>query len=133
EISLLNGVPHANTCGGRGRCTACSVRVEQGEGALPPRTAAEVAQLGGDDQRIRLACQITPTEALTVTRLTAIATVDADDASDVEAEPELDTAGIERQVVAFSVRLQSHAALVNSRPAYDAIFFLNEFLDALHA
>ncbi|QPF90218.1 2Fe-2S iron-sulfur cluster-binding protein [Bradyrhizobium commune] len=131
EISLLNGVPHANTCGGRGRCTACSVRIEQGEGALPPRTAAELAQLGGDDQRIRLACQITPTAALTVTRLTA--TDDAGDASDVEAAPELDTAGIERQVVAFSVRLQGHAALVNSRPAYDAIFFLNEFLDMVHA
>jgi len=135
EISLLNGVPHANTCGGRGRCTACSVRIEQGDGALPPRTAAELAQLGGDDQRIRLACQITPTAALTVTRLiaTTAATADADDASDVEAEPELDTAGIERQVVAFSVRLQGPSALVNSRPAYDAIFFLNEFLDMLHA
>src|SRR5689334_5870106 len=65
EISLLNGVPHANTCGGRGRCTACSVRIEQGDDALPPRTAAELAMLGGDDQRIRLACQITPTAALT--------------------------------------------------------------------
>jgi adenylate cyclase len=135
EISLINAVPHGNTCGGRGRCTACSVRIEQGDGALPPRTAAELAQLGGDDQRIRLACQITPTAALTVTRLTATtaATADADDASDVEAEPELDTAGIERQVVAFSVRLQGPAALVNSRPAYDAIFFLNEFLDMLYA
>lgn len=133
EISLRNAVPHANTCGGRGRCTACSVRIEQVEGVLPPRTAAELAQLGGDDDRIRLACQIRPTAALTVTRLTATIVADADDTSDVEAEPELDTAGIERQVVAFSVRLQGHAALVNSRPAYDAIFFLNEFLDMLHA
>ncbi len=130
EMSLLNAVPHADTCGGRGRCTACSVRIEEGEGALPPRTAAELALLGGDDNHIRLACQIRPTAALTVTRLTATA---ADAAPDVEAEPELDTAGIERQVVAFSVRLQGHAALVNSRPAYDAIFFLNEFLDMLHA
>src|SRR5262249_40670105 len=86
EISLINAVPHANTCGGRGRCTACSVRVEQSEGELPPRNAAERAQLGGDDDRIRLACQIRPTAALTVTRLTA-ATADADDAPDVEAEP----------------------------------------------
>jgi adenylate cyclase len=133
EISLINAVPHANMCGGRGRCTACSVRIEQGDDALPPRTAAELALLGGDDQRIRLACQIRPTAALTVTRLTAAVSATADDASDVEAEPELDTAGIERQVVGFSVRLQGHAALVSSRPAYDAIFFLNEFLDMVHA
>jgi adenylate cyclase len=129
EISLINAVPHANTCEGRGRCTACSVRIEQGEGALPPRNAAELDLLGGDDDRIRLACQIRPTAALTVTRLTAMAGM----ASDADAEPELDTAGIERQVVAFSVRLQGYSALVGSRRAYDAIFFLNEFLDMVHA
>jgi adenylate cyclase len=125
EISLLNAVPHANTCGGRGRCTGCSVRIEQGEGALPPRTVAELELLGGEDDRIRLACQIRPTAALTVTRLTPV----ADTASDARAEPELDTAGIERQVAAFSVHLQGHATLVASRRAYDAIFFLNEFLN----
>lgn len=132
EISLLNGVPHAHLCGGRGRCTTCSVRIEQSDQDLPPRSAAEVALLGGDDQRIRLACQIRPTAALTVTRLAAAVTnAKADD--EVEPEPELDTAGIERQVVALSVRLQGHAALVNARPAYDAVFFLNEFLDMIHA
>jgi adenylate cyclase len=125
EISLLNAVPHANTCGGRGRCTGCSVRIEQGEGALPPRTVAELELLGGEDDRIRLACQIRPTAALTVTRLTSIAGT----ASDAGAEPELDTAGIEREVAAFSVHLQGHETLVGSRRAYDAIFFLNEFLD----
>jgi adenylate cyclase len=129
EISLLNAVPHANSCGGRGRCTACSVRIEQGEDTLPPRTAAEIELLGGQDERIRLACQITPTAALTVTRLTPT----ADTASDAGAEPELDTAGIERQVAAFSVHLQGHATLVGSRRAYDAIFFLNEFLEVVSA
>lgn len=129
EISLLNAVPHANGCGGRGRCTACSVRIEQGEGTLPPRTAAEFELLEGQDDRVRLACQIKPTAALTVTRLTPI----AETVSDVAAESELDTGGIERQVAAFSVHLQGHATLVGSRRAYDAIFFLNEFLETVSA
>src|SRR6185295_5766720 len=69
EISRINAVPHADACGGRGRCTACSVRIEQGEASLPPRTAAELQMLGAEDHLIRLACQIRPSAALTVSRL----------------------------------------------------------------
>jgi adenylate cyclase len=126
EISRINAVPHADACGGRGRCTACSVRIEQGEASLPPRAAAEVQMLGAVDHLIRLACQIRPSAALTVTRL-------APTADTAMAAPELDTAGIERQVAVLCVQLQDHAALVNARRAYDAIFLLNEFLDMAHA
>ena len=126
EISLINAVPHGNTCGGRGRCKACSVRIEQGEASLPPRTASEREMLGGEDPLIRLACQIRPAAALTVTRL-------AHTADAAATEPELDSAGIERQVAALRVQLRNHAALVSARRAYDAIFLLNEFLDMTHA
>jgi adenylate cyclase len=126
EISRIHGIPHADICGGRGRCTACSVRIEQSEALLPPPTAAETEMLGTDDPQIRLACQFRPTAALTVTRLT-------DTADAAAAEPELDSAGIERQVAVLCVQLQDHAALVNTRRAYDAIFLFNEFLDMLHS
>ena len=126
EISRINAVPHADACGGRGRCTACSVRIEQGEASLPPRTAAELQMLGAEDHLIRLACQIRPSAALTVSRLAPT----ADTATEA---PELDTAGIERQVAALCVRLQDHATLMGARRAYDAIFLLNEFLDMAHA
>ncbi|MBA2398709.1 MAG: (2Fe-2S)-binding protein [Bradyrhizobium sp.] len=99
EISLIHAVPHANSCGGRGRCNACSVRIEQGEASLPPRTASELEMLGGGDHLIRLACQIRPAAALTVTRL-------AHTADAVATEPELDSAGIERQVAALRVQLR---------------------------
>jgi adenylate cyclase len=126
EISRINAVPHADSCGGRGRCTACSVRVEQGAASLPPRTAAEVQMLGEEDHLVRLACQIRPSSALTVARLVS-------NADTVAAEPELHTAGIERQVAALCVQLQDHATLVGTRRAYDAIFLLNAFLDTVHA
>jgi adenylate cyclase len=124
EISRIHAVPHADACGGRGRCTACSVRIEQSDAALPARTVAEVQMLGADDDGIRLACQFRPTAALTVTRLTSI--------GDAATEPERDTAGIERQAAALCVELQDHARLVSARRAYDAIFLLNEILDMVH-
>jgi adenylate cyclase len=126
EISRINAVPHAEACGGRGRCTLCSVRVEQGEASLPSRTSAEVQMLGAEeDHLIRLACQIRPTAALTVTRLASTA--------DNATEPELDTSAIERPVAALCVQMQDHTTLVGTRRAYDAIFLFNEFLDMAHA
>jgi adenylate cyclase len=125
EISRINDVPHADGCGGRGRCTACSVRIEQGTSLLPPPTAAELAMLGSADPHVRLACQIRPAAALTVTRLAHTANAGA-------AEPDVEAAGIERQVATLCIQLQDHAALARTRAAYDAIFLLNEFLDAAY-
>jgi adenylate cyclase len=125
EISRIHAVPLADTCGGRGRCTACSVRVEQGAAALPPRSAAEVQMLGEEDPLVRLACQIRPSSALTVARLVPTA-------GTATAEPELHTAGIERQVAVLCVQLHDYATLVGARRAYDAIFLLNAFLDMVH-
>jgi uncharacterized 2Fe-2S/4Fe-4S cluster protein (DUF4445 family) len=54
------------TCGGRGRCTSCRVKVV--EGTAPPGTINDQLQLGDDAVRegYRLACQLAPTEPLAV-------------------------------------------------------------------
>jgi uncharacterized 2Fe-2S/4Fe-4S cluster protein (DUF4445 family) len=60
------GIELTATCGGRGRCTSC--RVKFVAGAVPPPTIGDELQLG--DQLVRegyrLACQSTPSEAVTV-------------------------------------------------------------------
>ena len=125
EMSQIKGIAHANACGGRGRCTSCSVRIEHAAERLPGRNASEVAMVGQQDETIRLACQIRPTAALTVSLL---ATPEA-----AMAEPNLDISGVNRELVVLCVALRDHAALVRQQAAYDAIFLLNEFLDAAHA
>jgi uncharacterized 2Fe-2S/4Fe-4S cluster protein (DUF4445 family) len=54
------------TCGGRGRCTSCRVKVV--EGVAPPGTINDQLQLGDDLVRegYRLSCQLAPTEPLAV-------------------------------------------------------------------
>ncbi|MGJ4949625.1 adenylate/guanylate cyclase domain-containing protein [Bradyrhizobium sp. HKCCYLS20291] len=126
EISRIHDLSHGDGCGGRGRCTACSVRIEHGIDTLPPAGATERAMLGDADSQVRLACQIWPTASLTVTRLAA---AHGDPAA---AGPDIDASGIERQVVALCIQLRDHAALARNRAAYDAIFLLNAFLDAAH-
>ncbi len=60
------GVDVTATCGGRGRCTSCRVKVL--EGVAPPGTINDQLQLGDDLVRegYRLACQLAPTEPLVV-------------------------------------------------------------------
>lgn len=60
------GVDVTATCGGRGRCTSCRVKVV--EGVPPPGTISDQLQLGNDLVRegYRLSCQLTPTEPLVV-------------------------------------------------------------------
>ena len=60
------GVDVTATCGGRGRCTSCRVKVV--EGVAPPGTINDELQLGDDLVRegYRLSCQLAPTEPLVV-------------------------------------------------------------------
>jgi uncharacterized 2Fe-2S/4Fe-4S cluster protein (DUF4445 family) len=60
------GVDITATCGGRGRCTSCRVKVV--EGVAPPGTINDQLQLGDDLVRegYRLSCQLAPTEPLAV-------------------------------------------------------------------
>jgi uncharacterized 2Fe-2S/4Fe-4S cluster protein (DUF4445 family) len=60
------GVDITATCGGRGRCTSCRVKVV--EGIAPPGTINDQLQLGDDLVRegYRLSCQLAPTEPLAV-------------------------------------------------------------------
>lgn len=61
------GVEITATCGGRGRCTSCRVRLIQG--VAPPPTLADEVQLGDAQVRegYRLACQWRLEESVTVT------------------------------------------------------------------
>jgi len=59
EVSLLNDVPHAHVCSGRGRCGTCRVRVDAGAEALSRVGEQERATLErvGAAPGERLACQ----------------------------------------------------------------------------
>jgi len=59
EISLLNDVPHAHVCSGRGRCGTCRVRVDAGEPSLSAIGDQERSTLDrvGAAPGERLACQ----------------------------------------------------------------------------
>jgi adenylate cyclase len=59
ELSLLNDIPHAHVCSGRGRCGTCRVQDDTGAAQLSPVEEAERQTLErvGAGAAERLACQ----------------------------------------------------------------------------
>lgn len=131
EISRAKGIAHAAACGGRARCTTCLVRIEEGAQALKPPKSAEAAILATIDapKGTRLACQVRPRAALTVTRLVGAATTAEEEATDEEPE----AAGVERQLAVLSVGMNNAVELMDGRLPYDVVFILNEFLAGIGA
>jgi adenylate cyclase len=71
EASRASGMPHASVCGGRARCYTCRIRVEKGLNQLPAPSGAEAVALRVMEATpdIRLACQVRPVSAVTVSIL----------------------------------------------------------------
>lgn len=128
EISRMHNIPHASVCGGRARCSTCRVRIDEGAGSLSPAGYPEAITLASiaAPENVRLACQIRPQSALTVTRLLRPAST-GPQAADVQ---ELDSAGVEKPLAVMFLDLRAFTQLSQSRLAYDVVFILNEFFAA---
>lgn len=129
EISRANGIAHASICGGRARCSTCRVRVEEGADTLPAPKFPEAFTLGsiGAPSNVRLACQIRPTQDITVLRLlrpisTGPEAVDLD---------ETDSNGVEKPLAVLYVNMRGYSAIAAQKLPFDVVFLLNEFFGAV--
>lgn len=124
EISRANGVPHAALCGGKGRCSTCRVIVEAGGGQLPPPGPAEARTLAAVNAApsTRLACQIRPTEPMTVFRVFR---------SDGRRNRDHASHGEERRLAILFLDIRGFTARTAGQLPYDVVFLLNRFFDAI--
>jgi adenylate cyclase len=128
EASLINSIPHAHVCGGRGRCSTCRIRVLGDVTGLPVPSAAEQAVLERvhAGPAVRLACQLRPTHDIAfVPMLSPYATtVDAYRTGAV-------SSGVERYVVIMFVDMRGSSRLAERRLPFDTVFIINQFLNAV--
>ncbi|NVO54389.1 adenylate/guanylate cyclase domain-containing protein [Rhodobacteraceae bacterium B1Z28] len=124
EISQANGVPHTALCGGKGRCTTCRVIVEDGADLLPPPSDVEARSLAavGASAQTRLACQIRPTEPVTVFRVFR---------PDGGRHRGHASQGQERQLAVLFLDMRGFTARTTGQLPYDIVFLLNRFFDAI--
>jgi adenylate cyclase len=123
EISRAHRVPHLSVCGGKARCSTCRVRVLAGSEALEPPADAELRLLTriGAEAGVRLACQIHPSEALTVVRLLRPETAGPVYSAGLEA------AGVIRVAAVLFVDIRSFTRLSETKLAFDVVYILNAF------
>lgn len=128
EASRLAGVPHAAICGGRGRCSTCRVRIDEGLDTLAapgPDEARVLARIGAPPG-IRLACQIRPTADLRLAPLLP-ATVEPDAAL----ADAVRAAGRERRIAVLFADLRGFTGLAESRLPFDVVYLLNRYFRAM--
>ena len=123
EIIRSHAVPHASLCGGRGRCTTCRVRIDEGCEQLEPPSKLEAAALQkiGAAPNVRLACQTRPQIPIQITPLLP---------ADVRVDSvwrEGGVSGEERDVVALFVDLRGSSKISEDHLPYDVLFILNRF------
>jgi adenylate cyclase len=118
-----NGIPHASVCGGRARCTTCRVMVTQGCDALPEPGPQELAALTRikASPGMRLACQIRPTESISIMPLFAA------DASAIDGTVRGGLEGSERLITVVFVDLRGSTTIGEAKLPYDVLFLLNQF------
>jgi adenylate cyclase len=128
EASLINNIPHAHVCGGRGRCSTCRIRVLSDLGALPAPSAAEHAVLErvGAAPGVRLACQLRPTSDIAFVPMLSphATTLDAYRTGSAYS-------GVERYVVIMFVDMRGSSRLAEGRLPFDTVFVINQFLSAV--
>ena len=122
EISRMRDVPHASVCGGRARCSTCRVGVDSGLADLLPPGSAEAMTLASimAPPHVRLACQIRPHQAITVTRLVAPPASVA-----LRGRPAGHPQGIERNLAVLFLDTRGFTRISETRLPYDVVFILN--------
>jgi adenylate cyclase len=128
ETSRSAGIPHASVCGGRGRCSTCRVRIVGGLQSLPPASAEELVVLKrvGAAPNVRLACQLRPTNDLSIIPLLpATAT-----ARDGFAQADY-LAGKEQEICVLFADLRGFTRLSERKMPYDVVFYLNRYFETM--
>ena len=128
SASLRAGIPHAQACGGKARCSTCRVLIVEGLEHCLQRNAEEqrLANRLRFGPQIRLACQTCITGDVTVRRLIL-------DAEDLEITPQPASItgpvsiGEEKKLAILFADIRGFTRFAERLPPYDVIHVLNRF------
>ena len=130
EASYRHHVPHANVCGGKGRCSTCRIRVIGGNSGLPEPSAREafvLERIGvGADPAVRLACQLRPMKDIAFVPL-----LPPQFGTSLLRNKERSQPGEERYVVSMFVDMRGSTQMATELLPFDSVFIVTRFLGAV--
>ena len=131
ESSLTAGIDHTHVCGGRARCSTCRVIVTDGLEHCIPRNEKEqaLAKIKGFSPEVRLACQTTVNDDITIRRLVLY----AEDISVAinEGRSKLNDSGREIEATILFSDIRSFTSFSENSLPYDIVHILNRYFDTL--
>ena len=131
EASLTGGIDHTHVCGGRARCSTCRVIVTEGLEHCRPRNEKELslAKIKGFSPEVRLACQTTSDDDISIRRLV----LDAEDISVAinEGRSKLNDVGREIEATILFSDIRSFTSFSENSLPYDIVHILNRYFDTL--
>jgi adenylate cyclase len=133
DTSLRCGIPHANACAAKARCSTCRVVVEDGAEHCSERTEAEAVlatRLRFADN-IRLACQTRVVGDVTVRR-PVLDDVDIAVTSQLGKDALPDHVGEEKRIAILFADISGYTSFVDSLPPYDVVHALNRYFYLMH-
>ena len=130
EASYRHHVPHANVCGGKGRCSTCRIRIIGDRSGLPEPSSREafvLDRIGANaDPAVRLACQLRPTKDIAIIPLLPPQV----GASFVHSKRRIHP-GEERYVVSMFIDMRGSTQMAADQLPFDTVFIVNRFLGAV--
>src|SRR4030095_6025833 len=128
QVSLRVGIPHAHACGGNARCSTCRVLILEGLENCDPRNLKEqeLADRLHFSSDIRLACQTTISDQVTVRRLV----LDDEDLHLTDqrtAVSSVSSVGEEKQLAVLFADIRGFTPFAEALPAYDVVHVLNRY------
>ena len=128
ETSRIHGIPHASVCGGRGRCSTCRIRINAGSEHIEEPSPAERKVL--DRIRaapdVRLACQLRPTQDLSVTPLLPPNVGPQQGFRKTDAHQ-----GREQEIAILFADIRGFTTISESKLPYDVVFILNRYFRSM--
>ena len=128
DASRINGIPHASVCGGRGRCSTCRIRTNEGAEHLEPPSGAEQKVLDriGAAPNVRLACQLRPTHDVSVTPLLAPNVGPQQGLAKAQSHQ-----GEEQEIAVLFADIRGFTAISETKLPYDVVFILNRYFRSM--
>jgi adenylate cyclase len=130
EASYRHRVPHANVCGGKGRCSTCRIRIVSDRSGLPEPSAREAFVLervgASGDPAVRLACQLRPYRDITIVPLLPPQVSTSFVHGKTRVHP-----GEERYIVSMFVDMRGSTQMAADQLPFDTVFIVNRFLGAI--
>ncbi len=126
EASKIGKIPHQGICGGRGRCTTCRIKIISSKGDVikPNINEIKAIERAGLEDGIRLACQLRPTNNISVIPL-------LNPNSTLESLKNLlNLTGKEQETVILFVDLRDFTKLSEKVLPYDVVYILNKYYAA---